>query len=114
MRKQPRLLESAPFALCPPTICFSFSLLQLPATDQELKQDDRSLRRKFSACELTEPVGKINEVAPTPIRLATSHFDTRTRGCHISAIDSDAVKSPVRHQQCRVPRLHDSACRELD
>src|SRR5437867_11438900 len=32
MRKQPRLLESAPFALRPPTICFSFSLLHLPAT----------------------------------------------------------------------------------
>src|SRR5207249_915955 len=63
---------------------------------------------------LTESGGEIDEVAPIPIRLTTSHFDTRSRGCHIAAIGGGSVKSPVCHKQRRVPRLYDSARSELE
>src|SRR5207245_1366402 len=57
---------------------------------------------------------RFDEVAPIPIRLTTSHFDTRSRGCHIAAIGGGSVKSTVCHKQRRVPRLHDSARSELE
>jgi hypothetical protein len=63
---------------------------------------------------LTDSVGEVDEVAPTPVRLATSDFGTGARRGHTAAIASGSVESPICDKQRGVACLDDSPCRELD